>query len=399
MLLPRKRKAGRKRMDKGITIQDVFERFLPEFAEVNNFSSRQYQVVNCITKCRTAEMGAHVTECEKCQNIKIHYNSCKNRHCPMCQQGIEVDEWIDKQQENVLDTPYFHVVFTIPDELNPLVYSNQQVLYDALYHAAHKTLTELSADKKYLGAKLGYICVLHTWGSRMNYHPHLHTIVLGGGLDENNKWKDKDGKLFFPYQVLSAVFKRYYLDEVKDLREKNKLEYHGSSEIYKNHYEFKELLNKVYTKDWIVHIKPAFNGAQSVINYLGRYTHRIAISNNRIIRIEGDDVVYKAKDYAGDGKLKETSVKGSEFIRMFLMHVLPRGFVRIRHYGLISCRCKKDKMTLCRNILGCKQYLSQLRGRNVVDKIKILYNRDICKCDKCGGHMIMYKVSGRYMLC
>lgn len=279
------------------------------------------------------------------------------------------------------------------------MYSNQQVLYDALYHAAHKTLTELSADKKYLGAKLGYICVLHTWGSRMNYHPHLHTIVLGGGLDENNKWKDKDGKLFFPYQVLSAVFKRYYLDEVKELRGKNKLEYHGSSEIYRNHYEFKELLNKVYEKDWIVHIKPAFNGAQSVINYLGRYTHRIAISNNRIIRIEGDDVVYKAKDYAGDGKLKETSVKGTEFIRTFLMHVLPRGFVRIRHYGLISCRCKKDKMTLCRNILGCKQYLSELRGKTVVEKIKILYDRDICKCDKCGGHMIMYKVRGLYMLC
>lgn len=155
----------------------------------------------------------------------------------------------------------------------------------------------------------------------------------------------------------------------------------------------------MYEKDWIVHIKPAFNGAQSVINYLGRYTHRIAISNNRIIRIEGDDVVYKAKDYAGDGKLKETSVKGTEFIRTFLMHVLPRGFVRIRHYGLISCRCKKDKMTLCRNILGCKQYLSELRGKTVVEKIKILYDRDICKCDKCGGHMIMYKVRGLYMLC
>ena len=233
-----------------VTIQDVFERFLPEYAESKNFSDRQYLAVKCIQACRTAEMGAHVSECDSCHTKYIHYNSCKNRHCPMCQ-GMEVDEWIDIQQENVLNTTYFHTVFTIPEELYPLVYSNQKLLYDALYHAANKALTELSSDKKYLGARIGYICVLHTWGSRMNYHPHLHTIVLGGGLDEKNHWQDKNGKLFFPVKVMSAVFKKYYLKELKELWENGQLEYHGSAEYLKNYYEFKALLDILFKKEWI----------------------------------------------------------------------------------------------------------------------------------------------------
>ena len=380
------------------TIQDVFNRFLPEYAEVSNFSERQYLAVKCITSCRTAEMGAHVSECESCHNTYIHYNSCKNRHCPMCQ-SMDVDVWIDKQQENVLNTTYFHTVFTLPEEIYPLVYSNQQLLYDALYHSANKTITELSRDPKYLGAQLGYICVLHTWGSKMNYHPHLHTIVLGGGLDKNNHWQNKNGKLFFPVKVMSAVFKKYYLAELKALHEASKLEYHGSAEKLKNQYSFKELLNTLYSKEWIVYTKKAFNGAKSVIDYLGRYTHRIAISNNRIERIEGDQVIYKAKDYKNSGKMTPVSISGTEFIRRFLMHVLPKGFVKIRHYGLLSCRNKEEKMTLCRNLLGCDRYLSRLKDKTVAEKLLILYNKDICKCKYCGEPIHPFRVDGRYMLC
>lgn len=385
-------------MNSNVTIQDIFERFLPEYSEIKNFSDRQYLAVKCIQKCRTAEMGAHVSECEACNARYIHYNSCKNRHCPMCQ-GMDVDEWIDLQQENVLNTTYFHTVFTMPEEIYPLVYSNQKLLYDALYHAAHKALTEMSENPKFLGARIGYICVLHTWGSRMNYRPHLHTIVLGGGLDKKNQWVDKNGKMFFPLPIMEAIFRKNYLEELKALRREEKLEYHGSATEFRNHYRFKELLDVLCSKTWLVYMKEAFNGALSVINYLGRYTHRIAISNRRIIRIEDDKVIYMAKDYADGGKMKETSVPGTEFIRMFLMHVLPKGFVRIRHYGLLSCRCKKVKMTLCRNLLGCEQYISKLRGKSVADKIKILYNHDICKCKKCGEPMKIYKVDGRYMLC
>ena len=381
-----------------VTIQDVFERFLPEYAETKNFSDRQYLAVKCIQACRTSEMGAHVSECESCNSRYIHYNSCKNRHCPMCQ-GMNVNEWIDLQQENVLDTTYFHTVFTLPEQLYPLIYSNQKVLYDAIYHAANKTLTELSEDNKYLGAQIGYICVLHTWGSRMNYHPHLHTIVLGGGLDEKNQWKDKNGELFFPVKVMSAVFKKYYLTELKELWQEGKLEYHGTAKYLKNHYEFKELLDMLYTIPWVVYTKEAFGGAQSVIDYLGRYTHRIAISNRRIVRIEGDKVVYKVKDYKNGGKMTEMSVEGTEFIRMFLMHVLPKGFVKIRHYGMLSCRNKSKKITICRNILGGKQYISKLRGMNTAEKIKHLFHCDITKCKNCGAKLITYRVGARYTLC
>lgn len=381
-----------------VTIQDVFKRFLPEYAETSNFSDEQYLTTKCIMACRTAEMGAHVSECDSCHSTYIHYNSCKNRHCPMCQ-GMEVDEWIDMQQESVLDVTYFHTVFTIPQELNSLVYSNKKFLYDALYHAANKTLSELSLDEKYLGAKIGYICVLHTWGSRMNYHPHLHTIVLGGGLDSKNHWKEKNGKLFFPAKVLSRVFKKYYLQELKELWQSGKLEYHGTAAFLQSDYEFKALLNKLYDKDWVVHIKKAFCGAQSVIKYLGRYTHRIAISNNRIQNIHGDNVDFMVKDYKNAGKMILESIPGTTFIRRFLMHVLPKGFVKIRYYGLLSNRNKKEKITLCRNLIGCEQYLSKLRGKSIAEKVWILYRHNICKCSKCGEPLHTFRIDGRYMLC
>lgn len=384
-------------MSNEITIQDVFHQFLPEYSETHLFSTEQHMAALCISKCRTAEMGANISECESCHKKYIHYNSCKNRHCPMCQ-GMEVDEWIDKQQENVLDVPYFHTVFTIPEELYSLVYSNQKLLYDALYHAAHLTMTELSSDPKHLGAKIGYICVLHTWGSRMNYHPHLHTIVLGGGLDSTNRWKDKGKKFFFPVKVMSAVFKKHYLKELKLLHESGKLQYLGTSQKLKNHYTFKELLNTLYAKEWVVYTKEAFNGANSVIKYLGRYTHRIAISNRRIISMTSETVTYLAKDYKNGGKMIPYTVKGTEFLRLFLMHVLPKGFVRIRHYGFLSCRSKKDKMDLCRKLLNCTQYLSKLRNKTVAEKLQILYQKDICKCEKCGGKLLSFRLRGSYSL-
>lgn len=380
-----------------ITIQDVLEQFLPTIAD-RSFSDEQLNAIRCIRNCRTAEMGAHVSECESCHATFIHYNSCKNRHCPMCQ-GMDVDEWIDLRREDVLDAPYFHTVFSIPSQLYPLVRSNQRLLYDALYHSANKTLTELSRDPKHFGAKIGFICVLHTWGSQLNYHPHLHTIVLGGGLDKKNHWKDKGKQFFLPVKVMSAVFKRHYLEELKQLHESGKLTYTGQAATLKNSYEFKELLNKLYEKDWIVYSKRTFAGAQEVFQYLGKYTHRIAISNRRITCMDENNVTFSAKDYRNDGKYKPFTVSGEVFLSRFLLHVLPSGFVRIRYYGILACRCKKDQVTLCRNLLGCQKYISRLRDKSVAEKLKILYNRDICKCSKCGEPLISYSVRGRYMLC
>lgn len=296
-------------------------------------------------------MGAHVSECESCHAMFIHYNSCKNRHCPMCQ-GMDVDEWIDLRREDVLEAPYFHVVFTIPSQLYSLAYANQRLLYDALYHSANRTLTELSADPKRLGARIGFICVLHTWGSKLNYHPQLHMIVLGGGLDRLNHWRDGGKKFFLPVKVMSAVLKKHYLAELKELREAGSLTYAGKCEALRNEYAFKELLNKLYGMDWFAYSKKTFAGAQEVFKYLGKYTHRIAISNRRIIGMDDENVMFYAKDYNADGKYKPYVLSGGKFLPRFL-HVLPSGFVKIRYYGLLACRCKKEKVSLCRKLLGC----------------------------------------------
>lgn len=296
--------------------------------------------------------------------------------------------WIDAQKENFLEAPYYHVVFTVPEELNSIIYSNQKLLYDALYHAASATLNELSKDSKYLGADIGYICILHTWGSAMNYHPHIHAIVLGGGLDDKNKWKDTGGKFFLPYGVISKVFRGKYLEELKILWNDSMLEFHGTAGKYQNRYLFKELLNDCYQKNWVTYCKETFNGAQSVIHYLGKYTHRIAISIHRIKSMTETTVTYAVKDYKNEGHWKEKTILGEEFIRRFLMHVPPKRFVRIRHYGLLSCRNKSKKMTHCRILIGGRKYISVLKNLNAADMIKLLYNIDVCKCSSCGGKMI-----------
>lgn len=304
----------------------------------------------------------------------------------MCQ-ALPKEKWMDKRREDVLEAPYFHVVFTVPQELNSLIYSNQLLLYDALYHSVSATINELTADTKHLGARVGYICVLHTWGSEMNYHPHIHVILLGGGLTAKNQWRDKGEEFFLPVKILSKLFRGKYMDELKRLWNEKKLQFHGSSEKYRNHYAFKELLNTCYEKDWVPHCKKTFNGAQSVINYLGKYTHRIAISNHRIIRMDENTVTYYVKDYREEGKWKECTIPGIEFIRRFLMHVPPKRFVRIRHYGLLCTRSKTKHLTLCRNLLGCKQYLSRLKDMETPQILETLYGikATVCKC--CGGHL------------
>lgn len=304
----------------------------------------------------------------------------------MCQ-ALPKEMWMDKRREDVLEAPYFHVVFTVPQELNSLIYSNQQLLYDSLYHSVSATINELTADSKHLDAKVGYICVLHTWGSEMNFHPHIHVILLGGGLTAKNKWKDKGKNFFLPVKVLSKMFRGKYMDELKHLWENDQLQFHGTSEKYRNYYAFKELLDICYKKEWIPHCKKTFNGAQSVINYLGKYTHRIAISNHRIIRMDKDSVTYYVKDYCNEGTWKEHSISGVEFIRRFLMHVLPKRFVRIRHYGLLCTRSKTKNLTICRNLIGCKQYLSKLKSMETPQILETLYNINVTVCKCCGGHL------------
>ena len=368
------------------TIQDIFLKFYPKYLEKYTPSPEQAKVANCIINCKTGAYGANVSICEDCCHLQIHYNSCRNRCCPMCQ-ALPKEKWMDKRREDVLDAPYFHVVFTVPHELNALIYSNQKLLYDALYSSVSATLNELTLDTKHLGAKVGYICILHTWGSEMNYHPHLHVILLGGGLTSKNQWRDKGNDFFLPIKAISKLFRGKYLDKLKELWEQNELRFHGSSEKYRNRYTFKELLDTCYSKKWIPHCKKTFNGAQSVINYLGKYTHRIAISNHRIICMNDNTVTFYVKDYKNDGAWKELTISGIEFLRRFLMHVPPRRFVRIRHYGLLCTRSKNKHLTLCRNLLGCKKYLSKLKDMETPEILKTLYGINISVCKCCGGHL------------
>ena len=368
------------------TVQDIFHRFYPAYLDKYSPSPVQAKAARNIMNCKTGAYGTNVCICEDCGAVQIHYNSCRNRSCPMCQ-AVPKEKWMDARREDVLDAPYFHLVFTVPDILNPVIYCNQEILYDALYHAASATISELASDPKHLGAQVGYICILHTWGSEMNYHPHIHTIVLGGGLTSANEWKDNGNDFFLPIRVISEVFRGKYMDEFKRLQEKSKLVFHGTAEKYRNYYTFKELVNACYSTDWFPYCKKTFNGAQSVIGYLGKYTHRIAISNYRILRMTEDSVTFSVKDYRNEGLWKELTISGVEFIRRFLMHVPPRRFVRIRHYGLLCSRTKNRKLTLCRNLLGCRKYLSQLRELDMPEVLNLLYGIKVCVCKSCGGHL------------
>ena len=372
-------------MDKP-SVQDIFYRFYPEYIKKYSPSPTQGHVARNIMNCKTGAYGANVSVCEDCGAVQVHYNSCRNRCCPMCQ-AVPKEMWMDARREDVLDASYFHLVFTVPDILNPIIYSNQKFLYDTLYHAASATIQELTADPKYFGAKVGYICVLHTWGSEMNFHPHLHVILLGGGLNSKKHWKDKGENFFLPIKVVSKVFRGKYMAELKMLWEEKQLVFHGTAKKFRNHYVFKELLNTCYDTEWIPHCKKTFNGAQSVIDYLGKYTHRIAISNHRIIRMDDHTVTFWVKDYRNEGHWKELTLPGVEFIRRFLMHVPPKRFVRIRHYGLLCSRTKKQNLTTCRNLLGCQKYLSVLRGMEMPAILEHLYGIQVCVCKACGGHL------------
>ena len=369
-----------------LTVQDIFKRFYHAYLDKYSPSPEQAKAANNIINCKTGAYGSNISVCEDCGAIHVHYNSCRNRCCPMCQ-AVPKEMWMDARREDVLDAPYFHLVFTVPDILNPVIYNNQRLLYDALYHAASDTIRELSADAGHLGARVGYICILHTWGSEMNFHPHIHAILLGGGLTPDNTWKDNGEDFFLPVKVISEVFRGKYMEGLKRLWEGGRLSFHGSAEKYRNRYAFKELINTCYSTDWVPYCKKTFSGAQSVISYLGKYTHRIAISNHRIIRMDEENVTFSVKDYRNGGRWKEFTLSGAEFIRRFLMHVPPKRFVRIRHYGLLCSRSKNKQLALCRNLLGCRKYLSKLRDMEMPQILEHLYGIKICVCRECGGHL------------
>ena len=316
-------------------------------------SAEQLRAMNDLPACRTAALGGHVDACGACGEVQVSYNSCRNRHCPKCQ-GTARAKWLAARQAELLPVPYFHIVFTLPDTLAPLALQNPRVMYGILFRAASQTLLELAADRKYLGAKIGLLAVLHTWGQNLLHHPHVHCVVPAGGISpDGERWiTAKNNDFFLPVRVLSRVFRGKLIDMTRRAFAAGELRFHGQLTERAQPAAFEHLLNLAVRKDWIVYAKRPFGGPEVVLKYLARYTHRVAIANQRLLAYDGKRVTFRWKDYAAAGAEKTMTLAADEFIRRFLLHVLPSGLVRIRHYGWMANRGRKQKLSLCRQLLG-----------------------------------------------
>jgi len=363
-------------------VQDIFLQYGKNYRANHKLTLVQHKAMSDIQKCRTSQLGGHKDVCDSCGHTRISYNSCRNRHCPKCQ-ALAKERWIENQKSNLLNVGYFHVVFTIPDTLNSMAYQNQKVLYTLLFKAVAETLAELASDKKYLGAKIGFTSVLHTWGQNLMHHPHIHCIVPGGGLSSIGKWVNSRKKFFIPVKVLSRKFRGKFLYCLKQLYGQNKLEFYGSQTYLSDDREFEKLLSSLYNKEWIVYCKPPFKNAACVVEYLGRYSHRVAISNKRIVSIEKDKVSFKWRDYKDDNKHKVMTLSADEFIRRFLIHILPSGFMKIRHYGLMGNRNKTTTLKICKQLTHTP--LLTKEKASTLQLIKKLTGIDLSKCPNCGS--------------
>ena len=309
------------------------------------------KVMDAIVRCRTAALGGHRDQCLRCGHQAISYNSCRNRHCPKCQ-GNARARWLAARSAELLPVPYFHVVFTLPHELSSLVLQNKRLLYDLLFRSSAAALMEVARDPKHFGADIGFLSVLHTWGQNLQHHPHVHCVVPGGGLSlDGDRWVAASSHFLLPVRVLSRVFRGKFLAGLKQLLPQGKLQLHGSLLQLADRERFRRFLRQLYSKDWVVYAKPPFGGTEHVLHYLARYTHRVAISNQRLVAFSEGQVSFRWKDYAHGSKQKVMTVSADEFLRRFLIHVLPRGLVRIRHCGIFANRRRAASLARCRTLL------------------------------------------------
>ena len=315
-------------------------------------STAQQRVLNAIAACRTAKLGGHVLECDAhCGHEDISYNSCRNRHCPKCQAKRRAD-WLEARCQDLLPVPYFHAVFTLPGFIGPLALQNQRAIYGLLFSTAGDTLKEIAADPKHLGAEIGFIAVLHTWGQTLVHHPHVHCVVPGGGLSPDQRtWIASPQDFLFSVRVLAKLFRGKFIAGLRGLYKQGRLHLVGSLEALVQSDHFDLFCDKLREQDWVVYAKPPFGGPEQVLKYLARYTHRVAIANRRILSVDADTVSFRHKDYAHGNCQRVMSLSKLEFLRRFLLHVLPDGLVRIRHVGFLANRCRKDKIALCRQLL------------------------------------------------
>jgi len=379
---------------KGVTINDIFRKYYKDYCAKyrGHISPQQYRLINALITCRTEQLGGHLYQCNSCEKYHFVYNSCKNRHCPTCQ-SLKTAEWLLKRREELLPIQYFHIVFTVPDDLNPIFLQNKQVMYNLLFNSVSKTLLQLSREEKYLGAdQIGFISVLHTWSQTLLDHPHIHTIVTGGGLSKDKKkWISCKKDYFINVSVISQRFRSILLKGLKGLFKNKELQFYGKSSDLKWKKVFQIFIDKLFSKPWVVHSEANYSDPKNIFDYLGRYIQKVAISNNRILKIEKDRVYFNYKDYADNGKTKNMDLYVCEFIRRFLLHVLPFKFVKIRYYGLLGFRNRKDKIALCRKLIGISE---DIYKKDIPECWRDLYEyvtgNEIDKCPYCKVGKLFY---------
>jgi hypothetical protein len=365
-----------------VEVADILRAQGDRFVEQNGswLGIQRLSVLRAITRCRTAALGGHIDHCPHCGHQAISYNSCRNRHCPKCQAQAR-QRWLAAREKEVLGVPYFHVVFTIPHELNPLCQYNPEVLYGLLFQASAATLLEVAADPKHLGAEIGFLSILHTWGQNLLRHPHAHCVIPAGGFSPDcTRWLYPRYSFFLPVKVLSRMFRGKFIAGLRRAYRQKKLRFHGALASLENPKQFAAFLRTVFRQDWVVYAKPAFDGPTQVLRYLGRYTHRVAISNHRILAFDGERVTFRWKDYAHGSKQRKMTLSASEFLRRFAQHILPRGFVRIRQYGFLANRCRTASLALGRQLLAITPQAQQPCPETAG-------NAAGWRCPKCGAAM------------
>lgn len=377
----------------GLEVADIFRHTGPIYRQqhADELSRGQRCVMSAIERCRTAALGGHVEQCDACGHQRIAFNSCRNRHCPKCQSLVRA-QWLEDRQADLLPVDYFHVVFTVPEEVAAVAYQNKAVVYEILFHATAETLRTIAADPKHLGAEIGFLAILHTWGQNLLHHPHLHCVVPGGGLSsDGERWISCRPGFFLPVRVLSRLFRRLFLARLQDAFDAGQLRFFNTLESLQAPGAFSRYLVPVRQAEWVVYAKPPFGGPRQVLEYLGRYTHRVAISNHRLIDFADGSVSFRWKDYRHDSRQKVMRLQEQEFIRRFLLHVLPAGLQRIRHYGFLANRHRAAKLARCRQLLAQPDPVIEITDAplDYRDRYEQLTGRSLRDCPQCGcGHMV-----------
>jgi hypothetical protein len=381
-------------MRPALEVADIFRRRGPQYRQIHAgaLSRAQRRAMSAIELCRTAALGGHIEQCDTCGNQRITYNSCRHRACPKCQ-SLARAQWLERRRAELLpEVEYFHVVFTLPEPVAALAYQNKRMLYDVLFRTSAETLRTIAADPKHLGAQIGFLSVLHTWGQNLLHHPHVHCVVPGGGIaPDGERWIACRPGFFLPVRVLSRLFRRLFLEQLHRAFDAGGLRFGGQFERLRDPQAFAAWLAPAAQAEWVVYAKPPFGGAQQALDYLGRYTHRVAISNNRLLRFDGDSVLFRWKDYRHEARHRTMTLAADEFIRRFLLHVLPDGFKRIRSYGWLANCHRAAQLATCRRLLGVEQPVAALPtpGEDYRDRYLRLTGRSLRDCPVCGkGHMV-----------